>query len=159
MTQVLVVEDDPDIRNMMAHRLQTAGFHVTVVPDASAALSVARRDRPDVVVLDVQLPGMNGLDFCRQVRADAELAGIGIVVATASVGEANVTAAFDAGADDFVAKPFSLAALLGRVRSLARPDPTEPVGGGRRRSAPLLPFAQAVPFAQPAEAGALAAGA
>lgn len=126
MTQVLVVEDDPDIRDMVALRLQAAGFRVTVAPDARAALSVARRQRPDVVVLDVQLPGMNGLDFCRELRADANLAGIGILVATASVGEANVAAAFEAGADDFVAKPFSLAALLGRVRAVAGHEPREP---------------------------------
>ena len=119
MTHVLVVEDDADIRSMLAVRMQAAGFAVSVAPDARAALSAARRHRPDVIVLDLRLPGMSGVEFCREVRADADLAGIGVVVASASVGEASVAAAYDAGADDFVTKPFSLAALLGRVRSVA----------------------------------------
>jgi len=119
VTHVLVVEDDPDIRSMLAARMQSAGFAVSVAPDAHTALSAARRHRPDVIVLDLRLPGMSGLEFCREVRADADLAGVGVVVASASVGEASVAEAYDAGADDFVTKPFSLAALLGRVRSMA----------------------------------------
>jgi len=120
VTHVLVVEDDADIRSMLAARMQSAGFAVSVAPDARIALSAVRRRRPDVIVLDLRLPGMSGLEFCREVRADGGLAGTGIVVASASVGEANIAAAYDAGADDFVTKPFSLAALLGTVRSVAR---------------------------------------
>jgi two-component system phosphate regulon response regulator PhoB len=116
---VLVVEDDPDIRYMLAARLRSAGMCVTVVADARAALSATRQDRPDVIVLDVRLPGMNGLDLCRELRADPDLARIGVVVVTASVGAASAAAAYEAGADDFVTKPFSLAGLLGRVRSVA----------------------------------------
>lgn len=120
MTHVLVVEDDADIRSMLAVRMQSAGFAVSVAPDAQIALSAVRRRKPDVIILDLRLPGMSGLEFCREVRADADLAGTGIVVASAAVGEASVAEAFAAGADQFVTKPFSLAALLGTVRSVAR---------------------------------------
>jgi DNA-binding response OmpR family regulator len=119
VTRILVVEDDPDIRSMLSARLRSAGLCVTAVPNAFAALTAVRDERPDVVVLDVRLPGRSGLDFCRDLRADPVLAGVGVVVASASVGEANVAAAYAAGADDFVAKPFSLAGLVARVRTVA----------------------------------------
>jgi two-component system phosphate regulon response regulator PhoB len=119
VTQVLVVEDDADIQEMLAIRLRRAGYGVTVASDAQGGLAAARRVRPDVVLLDVLLPGMSGLELCRRIRRDERLSGIGIVVASASVGESHVAAALAAGADEFVAKPFSLAALLGRVRAVA----------------------------------------
>ncbi|HWH00023.1 MAG TPA: response regulator [Pilimelia sp.] len=117
MAEVLVVEDDQDIRTMLATRLERAGFGVTTAPTAVDALAAVREHRPDAVLLDVQLPGMSGLEFCRRVRADEALADILVVVATASVGPGAMAAAFEAGADEFVTKPFQLADLIDRLRS------------------------------------------
>ena len=118
---VLVVDDDDDICDLLSFRLEQAGFDVQVTGDGVAALAAIGQHRPDVVILDISLPGMSGLDVCRLLRADPATADIAIIVLTGRAHESDVEFGFDCGADDYVVKPFSLRELLSRVqRQLAR---------------------------------------
>jgi DNA-binding response OmpR family regulator len=123
MSKVLIADDDPDILDLVAFKLEQAGHHLVTAGDGITALAEARREPPDVVVLDVSMPGMSGLDICRELRADPATAAIPVILLTARAQEADVEAGFDVGADDYVTKPFSprelvsrVAVVLGRVR-------------------------------------------
>lgn len=119
-TSVLVVEDEPDIRELLQHQLRKAGYAVESVGDGPSALEAARRLRPSVIVLDVMLPGMSGIEVCRKLRGEGAGAHCGIVMLTARGDEVDRVVGFEVGADDYVTKPFSARELLLRVRSLAR---------------------------------------
>jgi DNA-binding response OmpR family regulator len=123
MSKVLIADDDPDILDLVAFKLEQAGHQLVTAGDGITALAEARREPPDVVVLDVSMPGMSGLDICRELRADPATAAIPVILLTARAQEADVEAGFDIGADDYVTKPFSprelvsrVAVVLGRVR-------------------------------------------
>jgi DNA-binding response OmpR family regulator len=100
MTAILIADDDPDIRDLVAFKLEQAGFDVTTVDNGISALSAARDDPPDLVVLDVMMPGMSGIDVCRQLRADQHTAGLPVILLTARAQEGDVETGFGAGADD-----------------------------------------------------------
>ncbi len=120
MSRILVVEDDPDIADLMRRYLQKAGFDVDVRGSGREALGVIAAQPPDLLVLDLMLPHVNGLEICRQVRADATTTTIPIIMVTARTDEADRIAGLDLGADDYLAKPFSPAELVARVRALLR---------------------------------------
>jgi DNA-binding response OmpR family regulator len=131
---VLLVEDDTGIAMPLSRALQREGHEVVVVGDGPAALACAGQDEVDLLVLDLGLPGMDGLDVCRRLRrARPE---VPVLMLTARTDEVDFVVGLDAGADDYVAKPFRLAELLARVRALLRrsapdaPDALE-VGGVR----------------------------
>lgn len=117
---VLVVDDERDVGRLLAFALDQAGFAVTTVTTGAEALMSAARQRPTVVVLDVGLPDLNGVEVCRRMRADRELADIGIVMLTALSAREDRIAGLEAGADDYVVKPFDVQELVLRVRALAR---------------------------------------
>ena len=122
MTRVLLAEDDPAISEPLARALRREGYEVDVRADGRAALEGAN-ENPDLVVLDLGLPYVDGLEVCRRMRADGRT--IPVLILTARADEVDLVVGLDAGADDYVTKPFRLAELLARVRALLRRHPTE----------------------------------
>jgi two-component system phosphate regulon response regulator PhoB len=124
---ILVVDDEADIRELVRHHLEREGFVATCVATGEEVLAAARRRRPDLIVLDLLLPGVDGLDVCRRLKADAGLESIPIVMLTAKGEEADIVAGLELGADDYVTKPFSPRVLMARVRAVLRRKSREPV--------------------------------
>jgi putative two-component system response regulator len=118
--RVLVVEDDLANRVLLSRLLERVGYHVTTVGDGLAALDAVRADDTDVVLLDIGLPGIDGLEVCRRLRADPSTATLPIILLTGRTTLEDVVEGLDAGADDFVGKPYEMAELLARVRSVLR---------------------------------------
>src|SRR5689334_7789971 len=118
VTVVLVADDDADIRDLVAFKLEQAGFEVISVEDGQTALEQAQSRNPTLAVLDVSMPGLSGIDVCRMLRADPATAGILIIMLTARVQEQDVEGGFSAGADDYVTKPFSPRELVSRIQAL-----------------------------------------
>jgi DNA-binding response OmpR family regulator len=115
---VLVADDDADILRFMEINLRLEGFQVITARDGADALAKAVAVRPDLVLLDVQMPGLDGYTICARIRADASLAGVAVIIVTANYGSAAVEAARRAGADDFLVKPFLPAALLDMAKTM-----------------------------------------
>ena len=115
---VLVADDDEDILQLVSFRLERAGYNVITASDGQQAIAAAREHRPDLAVLDVMMPGMNGYDVTRALRADAVTAEIPVILLTARVQEADVSRGFEAGADDYLRKPFSPQELRSRVQAI-----------------------------------------
>ncbi|MDT7728116.1 MAG: hypothetical protein QOI21_4692 [Actinomycetota bacterium] len=115
---VLLAEDDPAIADPLSRALQREGYEVRVVGDGPAALDAANEQRIDLLVLDLGLPGMDGLEVCRRLRASGT--EVPVLMLTARTDEVDFVVGLDAGADDYVAKPFRLAELLARIRALLR---------------------------------------
>jgi DNA-binding response OmpR family regulator len=118
VTRVLLAEDDPAIAEPLARALAREGYDVEIRGDGQGALSRAGEGQVDLVVLDLGLPDVDGLDVCRRMRADGMTAPV--LVLTARADEVDTVVGLDAGADDYVTKPFRLAELLARVRALLR---------------------------------------
>lgn len=118
MSMILVVEDDPIIRQTVEYALRRAGFGVQVAQDGPSAIEIAQRVLPDLVLLDLMLPGLDGFAVAAELRkTDKEVA---IIMATALDGEANLVRGLEVGADDYITKPFSMTELLARVRANVR---------------------------------------
>ncbi len=118
MVTVLVVDDDAPVRRMLERTFAAAGYAVTAAADGGSALAAVERSVPDVVVLDVAMPGMDGLSVCRRLRARG--LSVPILLLTARDAVADRVAGLDAGADDYLVKPFATDELLARVRALLR---------------------------------------
>ncbi|MFF5990336.1 response regulator transcription factor [Prauserella flavalba] len=125
---VLLAEDDPAIAEPLSRALQREGYEVVVVGDGSSALDLTSRDRVDLLVLDLGLPGMDGLEVCRRLRAKGS--ELPVLMLTARTDEVDFVVGLDAGADDYVAKPFRLAELLARIRALLRRRAPEVIEAG-----------------------------
>jgi two-component system alkaline phosphatase synthesis response regulator PhoP len=123
---VLAVEDEEDILELVRYNLEKEGYRVTGVVSGEEALRRARSQPPDLIVLDLMLPGMDGLTVCRELKQDAKTRDLPIIILTAKGEEADIVAGLELGADDYVTKPFSPRVLLARVRAVLR----------RRRAAP-----------------------
>jgi two-component system response regulator MtrA len=120
---LLIAEDDPDIRELLSFRLAAAGHAVTAVEDGPSALDAAAEVAPDLVLLDVMMPGLSGIDVCRALRARPGTSDLPVILLTARSQEADVQAGFRAGADDYMTKPFSPRELVSRIEALlARRD-------------------------------------
>ncbi|OZM75073.1 DNA-binding response regulator [Amycolatopsis antarctica] len=115
---VLLAEDDPAIADPLSRALKREGYEVDVVADGPAVLEVTRDRRVDLLVLDLGLPGMDGLEVCRRLRTSGT--ELPVLMLTARTDEVDFVVGLDAGADDYVAKPFRLAELLARIRALLR---------------------------------------
>lgn len=115
--KILVADDDADLRALIGFTLAQAGFDVCTAADGDSALQTFQRDAPDFILLDINMPGPNGLEVCREIRSRST---VPIMMLTVRDQEDDLIVAFDNGADDYVRKPFSPRALLARVRALAR---------------------------------------
>jgi DNA-binding response OmpR family regulator len=120
VTRVLVVEDDPDIAQLVAHYLEKAGFSAELLANGRDALAAIGSRPPDVLVLDLMLPQVDGLEICRVVRGNASTAAIPIIMLTARAEESDRIVGLEIGADDYLGKPFSPNELVARVRALVR---------------------------------------
>ena len=117
---VLLVEDDADIAELLAYNLTEAHFDVRAVDSGEAALASVRSHPPALVVLDLMLPGMDGLDVCRRLKDDPATAGIPIVMLTAKGEEPDIVIGLELGADDYITKPFSPRVLVARIKAVMR---------------------------------------
>jgi len=115
--KILVVEDEETLREMLAFNLRNAGYEVLTAGDGAVALDVARAEQPDLVILDLMLPELDGLTVCRSLRHSSDLS---ILILTARTGEMDKIIGLESGADDYLTKPFSLGELLARLRALLR---------------------------------------
>jgi two-component system, OmpR family, alkaline phosphatase synthesis response regulator PhoP len=132
VTRVLVVEDDPDIAQLVAHYLEKAGFSAELLASGRDALAAIAARPPDVIVLDLMLPQVDGLEICRVVRGNAATAAIPIIMLTARAEESDRIVGLEIGADDYLGKPFSPNELVARVRALVRrAQRTAPTAVGR----------------------------
>jgi two-component system phosphate regulon response regulator PhoB len=124
--KILIVEDESDLVKLLKHNLEKEGFRVNYATDGSVALAEARRDPPDLVILDLMLPGLDGLEVCRQFRRNERFARTPVLILSARGEEADRVVGLELGADDYVTKPFSTREMIARVRALLRRN--EPVG-------------------------------
>ncbi len=120
MSRILVVEDDQDIADLIRHYLTKAGHQVDVLASGSEGMLRVREGAPDLLLLDLMLPGMSGLEVCRTLRADPATARLPIIMVTARAQEGDRVLGLESGADDYVTKPFSARELVARVAALLR---------------------------------------
>jgi len=126
-TSVLIADDDPGIRDVVTYALRNEGLEVEAVPDGETALERARAETFDVVILDVMMPGISGIDVCRALRAESS---VPIIMLTAKDAEVDRVLGLELGADDYVTKPFSMAELVSRIRALLRRRAIDRAEGG-----------------------------
>jgi DNA-binding response OmpR family regulator len=119
-SKITVVEDDADIANLLVHYLGQEGYDVTVVPDGAAALQRIKTMPPDLILLDLMLPKMDGLEVCKRLRAEGRTATIPVIMLTAKGEESDRVIGLELGADDYLPKPFSPKELVARVKALLR---------------------------------------
>ncbi len=129
--KILVIDDEPQIRRVMRMTLSAAGYEVTDARTSEEGLQRVRTELPDLVLLDMNLPDMSGLDCCRSIR---EGCSIPIVILSVRSSDRDKVDALNAGADDYVTKPFSMEELLARIRAVLRRTPNSPEAGPRRIS-------------------------
>jgi DNA-binding response OmpR family regulator len=118
--KILVVEDEPDLLDLVVYNLKKEGFKPVRAETGEKALELARDERPDLILLDLMMPGLDGLEVCRRLRASEATADIPIVMVTARAEEGDAVLGLSMGADDYVKKPFGVKELLARVRSVLR---------------------------------------
>src|SRR4026209_2958694 len=131
-SRILIVDDEPNILGTVTPLLRSRGYEVSSAMTGRAGLDAVERDKPDLIVLDLGLPDMDGVDVCRQMR---QATGVPILVLSARGAEGDKVAALDAGADDYVTKPFGAEELLARIRASSRraestPPASEPIVRG-----------------------------
>ncbi len=117
---ILVVDDEEDVLELVRYNLDKSGYQVETASSGEEALAKARRKLPDLVILDLMLPGMDGLEVCKKLKNDAKTEGLPIIVLTAKGEETDVVTGLELGADDYVTKPFSPKVLIARVRRILR---------------------------------------
>jgi len=120
MQTVLIIEDETDLAELIAYHLEKEGFRILVAGDGSAGLQEARKAKPDLILLDLMLPGMMGTEVCRILKGSDQTASIPIIMLTAKGEEIDRVVGFEVGADDYVVKPFSTRELMLRVRAVLR---------------------------------------
>jgi DNA-binding response OmpR family regulator len=130
MTRILVVEDDRDIGELVVRYLEKAGFSVELLTSGRDALTAVAANPPDLLVLDLMLPHVGGLEICRAVRGRTQTSALPIIMLTARADESERIVGLELGADDYMAKPFSPNELVARVRALLRRARREPAGPG-----------------------------
>jgi len=118
--KILIVDDEPDIVEFVEYNLRREQFETLKTFDGPTAVKIAREQQPDLVLLDLMIPGIDGLEVCRQLKAQSDTAWIPIIMLTAKGEEVDVVAGLELGADDYVAKPFRMRLLLARIRAVLR---------------------------------------
>lgn len=129
--KILVVDDEPVLVETIAYNLEQAGFQVTTALDGSSGLEAARREKPDLIILDIMLPEMDGLEVCRQLRREGATSTTSIMMLTAKGEEIDKVVGLEVGADDYITKPFGRRELLARVRALLRRADYPPTRDGQ----------------------------
>jgi two-component system phosphate regulon response regulator PhoB len=124
--KILVVDDEEDLLELVRYNLTKEGYRVVCVASGEAAIEQSRKDVPDLVILDLLLPSVDGLEVCRRLKNDAKTRHIPILMLSAKSEEADVVAGLELGADDYMTKPFSPRVLLARVRAVLRRRSAEP---------------------------------
>ncbi len=133
MQRIVAIEDEADILEVVAYNLKREGFEVQCMRDGEAGLATIRRRQPDLVLLDLMLPGIDGLEICRQLKKDQFSKAIPIVMLTAKGEESDIVLGLGMGADDYITKPFSPKELVARVKAVLRRGPLhEEPGAGQR---------------------------
>ena len=122
--KVVVIEDEPDIVEVLSYNLKREGYNVFPVDRGDEGLNVIRNQSPDLVILDLMLPGMDGLSICQQMKSDPIVRNIPIIIISAKGEESDVVIGLELGADDYLSKPFSPRELLARVKAVLRRGPT-----------------------------------
>jgi two-component system alkaline phosphatase synthesis response regulator PhoP len=122
---IFIVEDDEDIQQLVSYNLIKAGFAVEVADTGEQALKMTQEHPPDLIILDIMLPGMSGLEVCRTLRRDQQTSGLPVIMLTAKGEETDIVAGLDLGADDYLIKPFSPKVLISRVKAVLRRRPRE----------------------------------
>ncbi|MGB9619802.1 MAG: response regulator [Armatimonadota bacterium] len=133
---ILIVDDEEDILELLRHHLTGEGYRVLVAETGEDGLALARAKVPDLIVLDLMLPGLDGLDVCRILKRDPETSRIPVLMLTAKSEDADVVAGLELGADDYVVKPFSPRVLIARVRAALRRSRTDQITADQRLELP-----------------------
>lgn len=130
--KILLIEDDADLFSLLRYNLEKEGFILTGSQTGKGALELCRREKPDLILLDIMLPDSDGLDICRGIRADPELAGIPVIFLTARASETDRIIGLELGANDYVVKPFFVRELIARIRLQFRAQsmPVRVIEGG-----------------------------
>jgi len=124
--KILVVEDEPDIRKLVQYNLTQERFSVLEAEDGEQALKLLQREKPNLVILDLMLPGLSGMELCKLLRQRSETAKLPILMLTAKAGEADRIVGLEMGADDYLAKPFSPREMVARVKAILRRSEAKP---------------------------------
>ena len=128
--KILVVEDEPDIRKLVQYHLAQERYQVVEAEDGEQALKLIQREKPNLIVLDLMLPGLSGQELCKRLRANPDTATLPILMLTAKAGEADKVLGLETGADDYLTKPFSPREMVARVKAiLRRSEPPTRAGG------------------------------
>ena len=124
--KILVIEDEPDIRKLVQYNLTQEHFNVVEAEDGEQALSLLQREKPNLVILDLMLPGLSGMELCKILRQRSDTSRLPILMLTAKAGEADRIVGLEMGADDYLAKPFSPREMVARVRAILRRAESKP---------------------------------
>lgn len=127
--KVLIIEDEADIRELMRYNLEREGYKVSECASSEDALIDLEHRLPDIILLDLMLPGTDGFAFCRKLRTSEKTAQVPVIMVTARNEDADIVAGLEVGADDYITKPFSARILLARVKAVLRRCAVEPVDG------------------------------
>jgi two-component system alkaline phosphatase synthesis response regulator PhoP len=119
-TKILLIEDEEDICSLIKLQAELAGYKINIETDGLNGLMAIEKERPDLIILDIMLPGLNGLDVCRKIKNNPDNANIPILMISAKSEELDVVLGLELGADDYVAKPFSLKVLFSRIKAILR---------------------------------------
>lgn len=118
MTKILIAEDEPDIRDLVAFTLRFAGYEVVTGTNGEEAVQIAKKELPDLILLDVRMPRMTGYEACKHIKADSNLKDVPIVFLSAKGQESEIQSGMEAGAEEYLLKPFAPDQLTERVRSI-----------------------------------------
>jgi phosphate regulon transcriptional regulator PhoB len=124
--KILVIEDEPDIRKLVQYNLTQEHFNVVEAEDGEQALTLLQREKPNLVILDLMLPGLSGLELCKMLRQRSDTSRLPILMLTAKAGETDRIVGLEMGADDYLAKPFSPREMVARVRAILRRAESKP---------------------------------
>ncbi len=131
-TKIVVIEDETDISEIICYNLKREGYQVSAASRGDSGLNLIRNDAPDLVILDLMLPGLDGLAVCQQLKSDPLTRDLPIIIVSAKDDESDVVIGLGLGADDYIAKPFSPRELLARVKAVLRRSPTRAEPGNER---------------------------
>jgi phosphate regulon transcriptional regulator PhoB len=142
--RILIVDDEPDLRELVSYNLTKEGYEVSEAATGDEALDMVRKDPPDLVVLDLMLPGIQGMELCRMMRSSPKTASLPIIMLTAKTEETDKVLGLEIGADDYITKPFSPRELLARVRAVLRRTGSREVPEEKKEDANVLQIGELV---------------